>query len=154
RASTSAAMPHAWPKTSTPHSIESPNSRAISPLKPPPTTFASSKTNTATTATSTNGFALSATTKDRSMPLPLHELAHSETPNTIVRLTENGLEILPQTLAPAKVKTTLIPERELRPGEQYRFHFNMTKCIGCRSCEVACNEQNGNPADIRWRRIG
>ncbi|QNI35167.1 dimethyl sulfoxide reductase anchor subunit [Alloacidobacterium dinghuense] len=30
----------------------------------------------------------------------------------------------------------------------------MTKCIGCRSCEVACNEQNGNPADLHWRRIG
>ena len=30
----------------------------------------------------------------------------------------------------------------------------MTKCIGCRSCEIACNEQNGNPSDIRWRRIG
>jgi Fe-S-cluster-containing dehydrogenase component/DMSO reductase anchor subunit len=30
----------------------------------------------------------------------------------------------------------------------------MTKCIGCRSCEVACNEQNGNPASIHWRRIG
>ena len=22
----------------------------------------------------------------------------------------------------------------------------MTKCIGCRSCEIACNEQNGNPS--------
>jgi DMSO reductase iron-sulfur subunit len=52
------------------------------------------------------------------------------------------------------VITSLIPQRELQPGEQYRFHFDMTKCIGCRSCEVACNEQNGNPADIRWRRIG
>jgi DMSO reductase iron-sulfur subunit len=30
----------------------------------------------------------------------------------------------------------------------------MTKCIGCRSCEVACNEQNGNPASLRWRRTG
>ena len=30
----------------------------------------------------------------------------------------------------------------------------MTKCIGCRSCEIACNEQNGNPADIHWRRVG
>ena len=30
------------------------------------------------------------------------------------------------------------------PDEQYRFHFDMTKCIGCRCCEVACNEQNGN----------
>lgn len=40
------------------------------------------------------------------------------------------------------------------PGEQYRFHFDMTKCIGCKCCVVACNEQNGNPADIFWRRVG
>lgn len=39
-------------------------------------------------------------------------------------------------------------------GEQYRFHFDMTKCIGCKCCVVACNEQNGNPADILWRRVG
>jgi DMSO reductase iron-sulfur subunit len=55
---------------------------------------------------------------------------------------------------PATVVTSLIPARALEAGEQYRFHFDMTKCIGCRSCEIACNEQNGNPADIRWRRIG
>jgi formate dehydrogenase iron-sulfur subunit len=41
-----------------------------------------------------------------------------------------------------------------KPGEQYRFHFDMTKCIGCKCCVVACNEQNGNPADILWRRVG
>jgi DMSO reductase iron-sulfur subunit len=41
-----------------------------------------------------------------------------------------------------------------RPGEQYRFHFDMTKCIGCRCCEVACAEQNGNPLEINWRRVG
>ncbi len=86
------------------------------------------------------------------MPLPLHELAYSDSNSTIVRLTENGLEVLPPM--PAEVKTSLIPERQLLPGEQYRFHFDMTKCIGCRSCEVACNEQNGNPADIHWRRVG
>jgi DMSO reductase iron-sulfur subunit len=40
------------------------------------------------------------------------------------------------------------------PGEQYRFHFDMTKCIGCKCCIVACNEQNGNPAEILWRRVG
>lgn len=40
------------------------------------------------------------------------------------------------------------------PGQQYRFHFDMTKCIGCKCCVVACNEQNGNPADILWRRVG
>ncbi len=48
----------------------------------------------------------------------------------------------------------LIPRRALQPGEQYRFHFDMTKCIGCKCCVVACNEQNGNPAAINWRRVG
>jgi DMSO reductase iron-sulfur subunit len=46
------------------------------------------------------------------------------------------------------------PLRVPSPGEQYRFHFDMTKCIGCKCCVVACNEQNGNPADILWRRVG
>lgn len=80
----------------------------------------------------------------------------------LVRLTENGfvfgeavvVDTIP-TLEPEPFTfPSLIPGRELKDGEQYRFHFNMTKCIGCRSCEVACNEQNGNPADILWRRIG
>jgi DMSO reductase iron-sulfur subunit len=48
----------------------------------------------------------------------------------------------------------LIPTRRLEAGEQYRFHFDMTKCIGCKCCVVACNEQNGNPAAINWRRVG
>jgi formate dehydrogenase iron-sulfur subunit len=48
----------------------------------------------------------------------------------------------------------LIPQRPLEAGEQYRFHFDMTKCIGCKCCVVACNEQNGNPAAINWRRVG
>jgi len=39
-------------------------------------------------------------------------------------------------------------------GEQHRFHFDMSKCIGCKCCVVACNEQNGNPAAINWRRVG
>ena len=47
-----------------------------------------------------------------------------------------------------------IPGRAPTPGEQYRFHFDMTCCIGCKCCVVACNEQNGNPADINWRRVG
>ncbi|MBO0910364.1 MAG: dimethyl sulfoxide reductase anchor subunit [Acidobacteria bacterium] len=47
-----------------------------------------------------------------------------------------------------------IPQRALNPGEQYRFHFDMTRCIGCKCCVVACNEQNGNPADVHWRRVG
>ena len=56
--------------------------------------------------------------------------------------------------AAPRLVDALIPKRPLEPGEQYRFHFDMTKCIGCRSCEVACNEQNGNPAEIKWRRFG
>jgi len=48
----------------------------------------------------------------------------------------------------------MIPECSLGAGEQYRFHFDMTKCIGCKCCVVACNEQNGNPAAINWRRVG
>ena len=47
-----------------------------------------------------------------------------------------------------------IPERPREHGEQYRFHFDMTKCIVCKCCVVACNEQNGNPAAIKWRRAG
>ncbi len=42
----------------------------------------------------------------------------------------------------------------LKEGQQYRFHFDAVKCVGCRCCEVACNEQNNNPADIKWRRVG
>ena len=41
-----------------------------------------------------------------------------------------------------------------KEGEQYRFHFDATACVGCRCCEAACNEQNGNPANVKWRRVG
>jgi formate dehydrogenase iron-sulfur subunit len=47
-----------------------------------------------------------------------------------------------------------MPSRAPDPGEQYRFHVDMGKCIGCKCCVVACNEQNGNPAAIQWRRVG
>jgi DMSO reductase iron-sulfur subunit len=77
-----------------------------------------------------------------------------------VRLTEDGLAVVRSCSTGYDEEPvfagfpSLIPARPLEEGEQYRFHFNMTKCIGCRSCEVACNEQNGNPAAITWRRIG
>jgi len=61
----------------------------------------------------------------------------------------------PSSLVQSERETApLIPARPLRTGEQYRFHFDMTKCIGCNCCVVACNEQNGNPANINWRRVG
>jgi Fe-S-cluster-containing dehydrogenase component/DMSO reductase anchor subunit len=46
-----------------------------------------------------------------------------------------------------------MPDRQPVPGEQYRFHVNMAACIGCKCCVVACNEQNGNPAPLNWRRV-
>ncbi len=48
----------------------------------------------------------------------------------------------------------LIPDIPLEDGQQYRFHFDMTKCVGCKCCEVACAQQNGNPAEVSWRRVG
>lgn len=48
----------------------------------------------------------------------------------------------------------LIPSEPLQKGEQYRFHFDMTLCVGCQCCVVACNEQNNNPAQVNWRRVG
>lgn len=53
-----------------------------------------------------------------------------------------------------KDSRTLIPSRRPAAREQYRFHFDMTKCIGCKCCVVACNEQNGNPGGLNWRRVG
>jgi len=58
------------------------------------------------------------------------------------------------TLVPGAARVALTPNRLPGPGEQYRFHFNVEKCIGCKCCVVACNEQNGNPAEINWRRVG
>ncbi len=90
------------------------------------------------------------------MNLPLHERAVEGSSPELVRLTglslgEGGIVFPP---AAAEVVSALLPARKPGPGEQYRFHFDMTKCIGCRSCEIACNEQNNNPADIEWRRVG
>ena len=99
------------------------------------------------------------------MALPLHERAFTADTNRLVRLTTDeqvfGQDSIFDLVTAARVlewppisKPGLIPKRALEEGEQYRFHFNMTKCIGCRSCEIACNEQNGNPAEIHWRRFG
>lgn len=72
-------------------------------------------------------------------------------------LFESDLLYRPSPGALLQIRTSpeqLIPTRKPEPGEQYRFHFDMTKCIGCKCCVVACNEQNGNPAGINWRRVG
>jgi len=83
--------------------------------------------------------------------LPLIERANSphDPSAPLFRITEGPLCLTGFPGAPS-----LIPQRALEPGEQYRFHFDMTRCIGCKCCEVACSEQNGNPDGIRWRRVG
>jgi formate dehydrogenase iron-sulfur subunit len=79
------------------------------------------------------------------------------------RATEDGVTFVltpkrsGSVAAPGAVLSTLaarMPLRAPEPGEQYRFHFDMGTCIGCKCCVVACNEQNGNPAAINWRRVG
>ena len=70
------------------------------------------------------------------------------------RVLENNPLFCPTAAPGRRASEDLIPARPLEAGEQYRFHFDMTKCIGCHCCEVACNEQNNNPADLHWRRVG
>ena len=79
--------------------------------------------------------------------LPLLARA-KEDPGALAYITRRGAE--PVSLKP---RSSGMPVRALAPGEQYRFHFDMRKCIGCKCCVVACNEQNGNPAEINWRSV-
>ena len=73
------------------------------------------------------------------------------------RATEDGVTFVLTPVAHGdRVPHAPAPRMPLRapgPGEQYRFHVDMRKCIGCKCCVVACNEQNGNPAAINWRRV-
>jgi len=70
---------------------------------------------------------------------------------TTLPLLDRADILTPAVRAPG---APLLPARSPQTGEQYGFHFDMTKCIGCKCCVVACNEQNGNPAAINWRRVG
>ena len=92
---------------------------------------------------------------DKHMPLPLIERAKEQSVNFFLTpRTQGSSGAAPQCGVSFDTEVPKIPQRALLPGEQYRFHFDMTKCIGCKCCVVACNEQNGNPADINWRRVG
>lgn len=86
------------------------------------------------------------------MNLPLLERAKAQSAHFV--LTPKGPGDSARHCGTSTSRAARIPQRALAPGEQYRFHFDMTKCIGCKCCVVACNEQNGNPADINWRRVG
>jgi formate dehydrogenase iron-sulfur subunit len=88
------------------------------------------------------------------MPLPLIERAGNDDFRFV--LSRQSAHVAREALYEIEplAGARRIPERVPEPGEQYRFHFDMTQCIGCKCCVVACNEQNGNPADINWRRVG
>src|SRR5713101_4536482 len=89
------------------------------------------------------------------MSLPLLERAKELSPHFLVTPKSRGaVPESPQCGTWFASETEKIPQRPLLPGEQFRFHFDMSKCIGCKCCVVACNEQNGNPPDINWRRVG
>ena len=76
------------------------------------------------------------------------------------RTTEFDARFVLSPAGPAPVRAprpsvdARMPARPPLPGEQFRFHVDMRRCIGCKCCVVACNEQNGNPASINWRRVG
>lgn len=37
--------------------------------------------------------------------------------------------------------------------KQMAFYFNASVCANCKACQVACQDTNGLPADLRWRRV-
>lgn len=86
--------------------------------------------------------------------MPLLERAKEQSASFVLTPRIPGASAVPQCRTAFTPDAPKIPQRVLLPGEQYRFHFDMTKCIGCKCCVVACNEQNGNPAEINWRRVG
>ena len=85
------------------------------------------------------------------MTLPLLERASEGGVTFALTPTRRGEAALPLMVS---LPVARVPLRAPGPGEQYRFHVDMRKCIGCKCCVVACNEQNGNPASINWRRVG
>ena len=85
------------------------------------------------------------------MALPLLTRA-AEDDGTFVHVTPTRRACRAYASAGARSVTAAVLRRptacriaQPAPGEQYRFHFDMDECIGCKCCVVACNEQNGNP---------
>jgi anaerobic dimethyl sulfoxide reductase subunit B (iron-sulfur subunit) len=36
---------------------------------------------------------------------------------------------------------------------RYGFHVDLSSCVGCKACQIACKDKNQLPVDILWRRI-
>lgn len=38
-------------------------------------------------------------------------------------------------------------------AKQLAFYFNAGTCTACKVCQIACQDKNNLPAEIRWRRV-
>ncbi|EHQ88540.1 4Fe-4S dicluster domain-containing protein [Desulfosporosinus youngiae] len=38
-------------------------------------------------------------------------------------------------------------------NEQMGFLFSPERCVGCKSCETACKNENSTPLNVNWRRV-
>ncbi len=38
-------------------------------------------------------------------------------------------------------------------AKQLAFHIDTSACIGCKACQIACQDKNNLPASIMWRRV-
>ncbi len=38
-------------------------------------------------------------------------------------------------------------------AKQLAFYFDASACIGCKACQVACQDKNNLPAGMTWRRV-
>jgi Fe-S-cluster-containing dehydrogenase component/DMSO reductase anchor subunit len=85
--------------------------------------------------------------------LPLVARAKAQ-PGSLAYITTRARTGRPAVEGESDTADGRMPRRAPGAGEQYRFHFDMRQCIGCKCCVVACNEQNGNPPAINWRRVG
>ena len=38
-------------------------------------------------------------------------------------------------------------------AKQLAFYFDSSACVGCKACQIACQDKNNLSADIMWRRV-
>jgi len=41
----------------------------------------------------------------------------------------------------------------MKEKKQLGFVIDLNKCVGCQACEIACKQENGVAAGIRWRQV-